>query len=190
MNVRKKFFCTFILAAMPVTVGANDIDTLETVTVTGELQSKTLQETQTSTWVSSGSELEQSGSEDLFDVVDRIPNINAVFGDKGYAIRGVTQYGVGGGSDDGTNGLINISIDGAALPTIISGIYGPESSWDIEQVEVLRGAQSTQQGRNALAGAIHIRTADPVFDEETRLRASGGMDGHKGFAIAQDMLQR
>lgn len=161
---------------------------LETITIVGELQTKTLQEAQTSVSVLTGTELEQGADENLYDHVNKMANVNSVFGDKGFAIRGVTQYGVGGGSDDGTNGLINITIDGASLPTIISGIYGPDSTWDIEQVEVLRGAQSTQQGRNALTGAVYIKTADPEFYDETKFRARIGQANHTELAFAKNLV--
>ena len=166
----------------------NRIDSLDTITVTGELQDQSLQQTRTSVSVITGPELEQGAATDLYGLVNKVPNVNSVFGDKGFAIRGVTQYGVGGGSDDGTNGLINITIDGAALPTIISGIYGPESTFDIAQVEVFRGAQSTQQGRNALAGAIAITTMDPVLYDETKIRARVGQNNHTGLAFAGNLV--
>lgn len=166
----------------------NKIDSLDTITVVGELQDRSLQDTQTSVSVITGLELEQGSDTDLYDLVNKMPNVNSVFGDKGFAIRGVTQYGVGGGSDDGTNGLINITIDGAALPTIISSIYGPESTFDIAQVEVFRGAQSTQQGRNALTGAVSITTMDPVFYDETKIRARVGQNNHTGLAFAKNLV--
>ncbi len=161
--------------------------TLEAVTIYGELQHKSIQEAQSSVVVLPGDELEQESGEDLYDLVEGLTNVNSVFGNKGYAIRGVSQYGIGGGSDDGTNGLINITLDGAAMPTVISTIYGPESTWDIQQIEVYRGAQSTQQGRNALTGSIYVKTMDPVFYDETKFRFSYGQNSNIRYAIAKNM---
>lgn len=46
--------------------------------------------------------------------------------------------------------------------------YVDASPWDVEQIEVLRGPQSTTQGRNTMAGAIVVNTKDPTFDWEAR----------------------
>jgi outer membrane receptor protein involved in Fe transport len=43
--------------------------------------------------------------------------------------------------------------------------------WDVEQMEVLRGPQSTIQGRNSIAGAVVVKTKDPSFKWESAVRA-------------------
>jgi TonB-dependent siderophore receptor len=139
---------------------------LDPITVTGELQERTLQDTQTSVSVIPGEALDESSDIRLYDVIERTPNVNSLFGEKGFAIRGISQNGFGGGGGR----LINVNVDGASLPTAQSTFFGPYSTWDLDQIEVLRGPQSTQQGRNALAGAISIRSADPTFQREVKLR--------------------
>jgi TonB-dependent siderophore receptor len=139
---------------------------LDPITVTGELQERTLQDSQTSVSVIPGETLDESSDIRLYDVIERTPNVNSVFGEKGFAIRGISQNGFGGGGGR----LVNVNVDGASLPTAQSTFFGPYSTWDLDQVEVLRGPQSTQQGRNALAGAIKIRSADPIFEREVKLR--------------------
>jgi len=153
---------------------------LETITVTGELQERDLQESQTSAAIITGEELDVSTDAELYDVIDRTPNVSKSFGEKGFAIRGIDQRGVGAGSGL----LLNVTVDGATLPSNQATFFGPYSTWDLQQVEVLRGPQSTQQGRNALAGAINIRSQDPTFEPETKLRFDVGQLDSTRAALA------
>lgn len=130
------------------------------IIVSGEKLGRTLEETTSSVIVYTGEELEARSVDDLYDLVLRTPNVTQSFGEKGFAIRGIDQrFGAGAGL------LVTTVVDGAALPNNQATFFGPYSTWDIEQVEILRGPQGTTQGRNAVGGAIIINTADPVLGE-------------------------
>lgn len=137
------------------------------IVVEGELQRRDLQDTQTSVAVVTGETLTQRDDTDLYDVIERTPGITQSFGEKGFAIRGVDQRGPGAA---GSGLLVTTVVDGVTLPNNQSTFFGPYSTCDLDQVEVLRGPQSTQQGRNALAGAVVIRSNDPTYEEEIKLR--------------------
>lgn len=111
---------------------------------------------------------ERLAREQLIDVGDvflRTPNLNSRGGAAGsISIRGISRGGLAG---QGVTS--NIYVDGAPLSGNALGT-GPTSLWDAAQVEVLRGPQSSVQGRNALAGAVVVTTADPTYDFEGKAR--------------------
>ena len=167
-----------LVGAPAVAQQEDDAFELGTIVLRGELQERTLQDSPTSATVETGDSLERRGDGDVYDVIERAPNVTSSFGEKGFAIRGVDQRGTGGG-----NGLlISTQVDGAALPSNQATFFGPYSTWDLEQVEVLRGPQSTQQGRNALAGAVILRSKDPTYDPEYKLRFEVGSRDHFQYA--------
>lgn len=135
---------------------------LDRITVVGEKTPRSLQETVSSVSVITAENIEDSLLFDLNNVYNRVVNVSQAFGGEGFSIRGINFSTIAGGNTTGSN-LGSLYIDGA----FISGFgisLGQDQLWDVEQVEVFRGAQSTNQGRNALAGAVNIRTKSPTFD--------------------------
>jgi outer membrane receptor protein involved in Fe transport len=85
--------------------------------------------------------------------------MSETYGSAGFTIRGVNNTGVSGA---GSADTATVYLDGAPLPS--EALFGgPTDMWDIAQVEILRGPQSTIQGLNALAGSVVIETKDPTM---------------------------
>ncbi len=154
---------------------------LAPLVVQGQLQIRTIQESPTSVAIQTGEELERRGDFNLYDAIQRIPNVSLGGQERRVVIRGIDQAGPGGPGGGGN--LVSTQVDGVALTDrgITGG--GPFNSWDLQQVEVLRGPQSTQQGRNALAGAIVLRSNDPTYDLELRSRGEVGSRATLGGAV-------
>ncbi|MEM7058161.1 MAG: TonB-dependent receptor [Pseudomonadota bacterium] len=166
----------------------NDDDLIgEDIIVSGELIQRTKQDSQTSVAVIRGEDLEQRSDPDLFTVLERTPGIIADGGGGGVSIRGITEGGFGAGVNSGN--LVSVQVDGATVSnfTGFGTLSGPFSVWDLEQIEVLRGPQSTQTGRNALAGAIRVRSKDPIDDFEFKLRGELGNLETLGGAFAANI---
>ena len=147
-------------------VAAADATEVEGIVVTGEKAARSLQETTTSVAVTTAEKIERENVVNFFDIVQRTANVSETYGPSGFTIRGISNTNVSGG---GAGGLATVYVDGAAIPE--RGLNGgPLDMWDIGQVEILRGPQSTLQGRNALAGAVVIRSAEPSFTFGGRVR--------------------
>lgn len=162
--------------APPVTP-EEDPATLTTIVVTGEKLARTLTETSSSVAVASREDLDASTAASMKDVAASFANVLSASGDREIAIRGVPQTGIGGEGE-----TISVYLDGVALPTQAARFAGPLSAWDLQQVEVLRGAQSTNQGRNSLAGSVVLRSREPTYDWDARLRT--GVLSHDGHDYA------
>ncbi|KTF07147.1 TonB-dependent receptor, partial [marine sediment metagenome] len=71
-------------------------------------------------------------------------------------IRGVSGNGGAGGFNSisgGAKGRVSTLIDGVAQP-FVADLSGDSGMWDLQQIEVFRGPQSTSNGRNSIAGSV------------------------------------
>lgn len=159
---------------------AEDATEVREVIVTGEKTERSLQETVASVAVVDARRIEEEAIQSFFDIVDRTANVSSTYGGAGFTIRGVNNINVSGG---GSGGLATVYVDGAAIPERALS-NGPLDMWDVAQVEILRGPQSTLQGRNALAGAVVIRTAEPTWTWGGRARAMVSDAGERSLAFA------
>lgn len=177
------FGCWVGLAAVLAAIGASTLavaEEIEEVIVKGEKINRSVQDTASSVGVLTEQQLENSPIYDINDAFDRIANVNGAEGNEGFTIRGINNRAVGAA---GTSGFASLSIDGAFISE--TGIRaGQKDLWDIAQVEVFRGPQSTNQGRNALAGAIFIRSQDPTYTPDARYRMAYGSDNTQVISAA------
>ncbi|MGO3738255.1 MAG: TonB-dependent receptor [Marinomonas foliarum] len=158
-------------ACVSSSVLAEEPMALPALVVTGEKMDKDIKETTTAVTVIAKENYENGESKEVNDIVTVTPNVtSAGFGT--INIRGVNGAGAAvGGNAFMTGGRprISTSVDGV---TESWGGYNftPAQLWDTQQVEVLRGPQSTTQGTNAIGGAVIIKTNDPTFTSESAVR--------------------
>ena len=164
---------TVALVPAPATIGG--ATTLPALTVTAERSQRSIMDTATSVQVFSDDLIEQRPDiKSTNDVLNKVANVTSVgTGNFAPAVRGVDGTGPAQGADAflaGTRPRLNVQVDGRPL-SYNEVVFGDVSLWDVEQVEVLRGAQSTLQGRNAIAGTVAVRSRAPSYDFEVGGRA-------------------
>ncbi len=151
---------------------------LEELIVRGAPLARREIDTVASVAVYDGESLEQRQLPDIYDLLLRSANLNAASEDT-FSIRGISNTGVG----DGGLGrpTVSIFVDG-----VRQGGRGVANLFDIEQVEVYRGPQSTAFGPGSLAGAIVVNTrdADPRDGWNADLQWRGGSHGRKDWSAA------
>jgi len=176
---------TLAISGVAINASANDAENssntrqIEKIIVKGQKIDRTLQETPTSVAVITSQTIEQENLNDFYDVIARTPNASGTDG-TGFNIRGIDAFGV---TDGGTGGLASVYVDGAPLPYRVMQ-QGGFSTWDISQVEIFRGPQSTLQGRNSLAGAVVMKTRDAVQEYDFKARIGVGEYGTQEAAVA------
>ncbi len=145
--------------------------------VTGEKINRTIYDTGSSVAVYNMKRIEEIPNPDVNTLLQMTPNVvdngnsNAL-----PAVRGVDGSGPAQGASaflSGTRPRINYSIDGRSFTYNELG-YGAQSLWDVESVEIFRDPQSYIQGRNAIAGAVIVKTLDPTFDWESAVKGGWG----------------
>jgi iron complex outermembrane recepter protein len=136
---------------------------LEEVVVTAEKREENLQKVPISIQVREGEDLRRTGKKRIDEIMQGTVGIQAQDSQVGvtFFVRGVDSGGMGPGT-------------ASAVPIIIDGVAQSRSeavrggTLDLAQAEIMRGPQSTTLGANALAGAISLISAKPVFNYEAR----------------------
>jgi len=161
-----------VLASVSATVVADDSAELETVVVTGGKIERDLQATTSGIGVIDSDALEANNTYNLSNALVLTPNA-ASNGRGGFSIRGINAEG-GPTSDTATADTASVVMDGAYFDADV--LEMGLAMWDVENIEVYKGPQSTSQGKNALAGTIVVNSKDPVFYREGSVRLGLGSD--------------
>lgn len=105
--------------------------------------------------------LEISQINNIRDVTSRIPGLTV--GSASLTIGELLSLrGVGtNAQDQGIDQSVSLNVDGLQLT---QGLAFRAASFDLEQVEVLKGPQALFFGKNSTAGVISFRSADPTSD--------------------------
>ncbi|MFT4823441.1 MAG: iron complex outermembrane receptor protein [Halioglobus sp.] len=128
---------------------------LEEVVVTATKRAESLRDVSLSVAVLDGKKMADAGIENADDIGRYIPN--TLISSNGRS-SSVVIRGLGSGNNRGFESSVGLFIDGVyyGRDTYLQNAY-----FDLERVEVVRGPQGTLFGKNTIAGAINITTANP-----------------------------
>lgn len=141
-----------------------------TATLYGSRETNALNDSTASVGVVTAEQLENGSIRTFRESFRLLGNVmDSAYVNSGFVIRGMSSEGfVPGGSP-----LASLYVDGV-LQTRTNSRRAPRSTWDVEQVEVYRGPQSTLSGSAAMIGAIYIKSKDPTFEREAAISAVAG----------------
>ena len=158
---------------------------LEEVVVTAQRREESAQDIPVSVTALSSRNLENAAVVDITDVGFLAPNVQLqpVSTFPGFATFSMRGLSTGANSIRTLDPTVSVLIDGMVVATQIAGQL---DMFDYETIEVLRGPQGIFFGRNAIGGAIQLRTAKPT--EEFGGKAKFGI-GSDGLVLLEGMVQ-
>ena len=138
---------------------------VEEIVVTAQQQKRSVQETLHSIQVFSGDELAESTFRNLEELLITMPNVEVDPG-VGIIVRGVPERGYGG--------------DLPTQLTLNDGFFSPgiRHFWDVEQVEILRGVQTT--AGSVVGGTFGMSYVRPDFEWSGKTMLNWSPDTHSG----------
>jgi outer membrane receptor protein involved in Fe transport len=152
---------------------------LEEIVVTASLRPAAAGALPVSTTVLDASVIQSAGLQQFADLLGLVPNLNWSGGTsrpRYFQLRGIGELEQYQGAPNPSVGFLIDAID-------FSGVGMPATSFDVQQVEVLRGPQGTLYGANALAGLINVRTNEPRVESELATELVAGGDGLLGAGV-------
>ena len=154
---------------------------LDPVYVTADLWETPLEKTTASVSVYDGAALDASGVRHFGDLADQIPNLTWTGGTarpRFFQIRGIGENSQFEGETP--DSAVAFKVDDLDF----TGLGGIGSTFDVRQIEVLRGAQAGAFGANAAGGVIQIVTNDPTPDWNGHAELTVGVDNLRETGVA------
>jgi iron complex outermembrane receptor protein len=165
--------CVAVAAPMPV--WSQGQDALEEVVVTARKRDESLHDVPVAVNAFSAADIESAGIQRPQDFIQLTSNMTMVQtqnqGTSFITVRGISQA-------RNSEPSVAVLIDGVAManPSAFN-----QELFDVEHIEVLKGPQGALYGRNAIGGAIIIRTQEP--GDEFAGKVTLGYDSGPGFKV-------
>lgn len=165
--------CVAVVAPVPVWSQSQDV--LEEVVVTARKRDESLHDVPVAVNAFSAADIESAGIQRPQDFIQLTSNMTMVQtqnqGTSFITVRGISQA-------RNSEPSVAVLIDGVAManPSAFN-----QELFDVDHIEVLKGPQGALYGRNAIGGAIIIRTQDP--GDEFGGKVTLGYDSGPGFKV-------
>ena len=157
-----------------------ELETVEVESLRGDKEERTYLETNQSVSVLKSKNLNRGDVQNSVQMLTGLSNIQQSSRDENsFSIRGISDMGVTGFQKDN---LASMLVDDV-FQTPLSLRAGSFEQWDLESIEVHRGAQSTTQGVNSLAGNILLFHAAPKEENAGAAKLTLGNYGRKEGAV-------
>ena len=142
------------------------------IIVSARRRDETLQSTPVAITAVNAASLENKASVNIGDLTGAAPGLLITQQNSGaqaanLSIRGLTYADI----EKSQTPTVGVVVDGVTIGTNTGQLV---DSFDIEQIEVLRGPQGTLFGANTIGGVLNIRRTKPTMQNGAKLEASYG----------------
>lgn len=162
-----------LMISMPTWVIAREVVKprgIEELKITTRKRTETLQNVPVSVVAVPGKTIDNLGINNLNELSAYVPNLRV--NDSSVFLRGI-----GSGFNSGFEQSVGLYIDGVYMPR--SAQY-QGALLDLQRVEVIRGPQGVLFGKNTIAGAISVHSADPSSEFESKAKMTYGQYDTQG----------
>jgi len=189
MNKRSiRTLSTLALAIATASSGAYAAQ-LEEIIVTAQKRAQSLQDVPISMTAIDGKRMEDAGITSFAELSGFVPNLGV---SENAVNTIISMRGISVGANQSFEQSVGVYVDGVHYGKsrqIRTGLF------DLQQVEVLRGPQGILFGKNTLAGAINVTTAEPAMGEgfsgkaALSLETDDGemLEGHINYSPADNL---
>ena len=165
---------------------------LEEIIVTAQKRAQSLQDVPISMTAIDGKRMEDVGIKSFSDLSSFVPNLSVT---ENAVNTIISMRGISVGANQAFEQSVGVYVDGVNYGKsrqLRTGLF------DLQQVEVLRGPQGILFGKNTLAGAINVTTAEPTIGGETSgkiavsLETDDGemLEGHLNVSASDNLAFR
>ena len=178
----KALFVTLLVITSPSLLAQENLEAIDVSTVRSNKEGRTFLKTNESISVLDESQVNRSDLANSVQMLNGLSNIQTQSDKNGetFSIRGISDMGPTGFQKDN---LATVMVDDV-FQTPLALRAGSFENWDLSRVEVRRGAQSTDQGVNSLAGNILLYHKEAAQIDEGSAKLAAGNFGRKEAAIA------
>ena len=170
----------YALFVAEAAVAQQQATTVGEIVVTAQRREEALQDVPVAVSAFSAENLKDQRIDTGQDLLFSVPNVNfsrANFGGYNFQIRGIGTKLVATSAD----AAIGVHVNNVPLG---ASTLADSNFFDVERIEVLRGPQGTQFGRNTTGGLINIITAKPVDTFEASVTGEiGNYDNRRTYGF-------
>ena len=139
---------------------------LEEIVVTATKRAESIKDVPVSVSAISAAQIDNLGIADMEDLSLYVPNFEI---NSASILPNLYMRGLGSGATHSIEQSVGRFVDGVYIGRAAINLHG---FMDLANVEVLRGPQGTLFGKNTVAGALILNTADPTDSFESKLSVS------------------